>query len=103
MPTYDYECSSCAKGFEQLRAIADRDGPCAEKCPYCGKKGSVTRAYIEAPLTGADATKGPGRDFKEVLGRISRGIPKEYRAGLDRSNDLRATRYDVKKPRRSRP
>lgn len=33
MPTYEYACGACG-GFDALRPIAEREGPCA--CPGCG-------------------------------------------------------------------
>jgi putative FmdB family regulatory protein len=100
MPMYDYECSKCKKRFEQFRTIENRDSPCNESCPYCGKKKCVTRIYIEAPLTGADSKLSPGSDFNAVIKRIAAGVPKRYREGLERSTSLRGTRYEVPKKKR---
>lgn len=33
MPTYEYECPTCNKKFEQLQKITD---PPLKKCPTCG-------------------------------------------------------------------
>lgn len=35
MPTYDYECTSCAHTFEAFQKITDKP---LEKCPKCNKK-----------------------------------------------------------------
>ncbi|TVR91107.1 MAG: zinc ribbon domain-containing protein [Spirochaetaceae bacterium] len=34
MPTYEYECSSCAHRFEELQSMS---APALEVCPSCGK------------------------------------------------------------------
>lgn len=34
MPTYEYECSSCAHAFEALQSMTE---PKLVKCPACGK------------------------------------------------------------------
>jgi len=97
MPTYDYRCTACKKPFEQFRPIADRDAPVKEPCPMCGSSDCVERAFIEAPLTGADAALRPPSDFGRVLDRIKSGIPKQFRDGLDSSKNPRLARY-VSKP-----
>ena len=33
MPTYEYECSKCAKRFDKFQSIKD---PPLKKCPQCG-------------------------------------------------------------------
>lgn len=34
MPTYEYECSHCEHGFEELQSMLDKK---LKKCPECGK------------------------------------------------------------------
>lgn len=34
MPTYQYECSACGHGFEELQSMTE---PKLKKCPKCGK------------------------------------------------------------------
>lgn len=41
MPTYDYECDSCAHAFELFQSISDR---VKRKCPRCGRK-SLRRLF----------------------------------------------------------
>ncbi len=35
MPTYQYECSACRHGFEELQSMLDEK---LKKCPECGKE-----------------------------------------------------------------
>jgi putative FmdB family regulatory protein len=91
MPTYEYSCAKCHHAWESIHKIADRDTPCGEPCPAC-KKRSVTRG-ISAPVMGADATSGPGADFKELTRKMSAGLPKKYRENLDRAASLRGRKY----------
>jgi putative FmdB family regulatory protein len=35
MPTYDYECRSCAHRFEQFQSMTAKE---LRQCPECGKK-----------------------------------------------------------------
>lgn len=91
MPTYEYQCKRCKHAFEDIQKIADRDAPCSAPCPACKKK-SVERG-ISVPVTGADATVGPGADFKELTRKMGRSLPKQYRDNLDRAASLRGRKY----------
>jgi putative FmdB family regulatory protein len=91
MPTYEYQCRACKHAFEDIKKIDDRDAPCSAPCPQCGKRG-VERG-ISVPVTGADATVGPGADFKELTRKMSAGLPKKYRDNLDRAASLRGRKY----------
>lgn len=88
MPTYDYECSSCKHAFESFLPINDRDLPCSSKCVKCKKK-QVKRVFNVAPVGGVDKTLSPGSDFKEIMGKMAKGVPERYREGLHRAADLR--------------
>jgi len=92
MPTYEYQCKRCKHAFEDIHKIADRDRPCAAPCPACKKRKCVERG-ISAPVMGADATVTPGADFKELMGKMRRGVPKQYRENLDRAASLRGKKY----------
>jgi putative FmdB family regulatory protein len=35
MPTYEYECKSCGRGFEIFQSMSD---PPLKECPECGKE-----------------------------------------------------------------
>ena len=91
MPTYEYQCKRCKHAFEDIQKIADRDAPCGAPCPQCGKRG-VQRG-ISVPVTGVDATVGPGADFKELTRKMSVGLPKRYRENLDRAASLRGKKF----------
>jgi len=91
MPTYEYQCKRCKHAFEDIKKIDDRDLPCSAPCPQCGKRG-VERG-ISVPVMGADATVGPGADFKELTRKMSAGLPKKYRDNLDRAASLRGRKY----------
>lgn len=91
MPTYEYSCKKCAHAFETIHKIDDRDLPCAQPCPACRKKG-VQRG-ISVPVMGADATAGPGSQFKELTRKMGAGLPKRYRENLDRAASLRGRKY----------
>jgi putative FmdB family regulatory protein len=92
MPTYEYSCTKCAHTFETIQKIADRDRPCGEPCPACRKRKCVTRG-ISAPVMGADATVGPGADFKELARKMGRGLPKSARENMERAASLRGRKY----------
>ena len=91
MPTYEYQCKRCKHAFEDIKRIDDRDAPCSAPCPACKKK-SVERG-ISVPVTGADATVGPGADFKELTRKMSRSLPKSARNNLERAASLRSRKY----------
>lgn len=91
MPTYEYSCAKCHHAWETIHKIADRDTPCGEPCPACKKK-SVTRG-VSLPVTGADATVGPGADFKELTRKMGRSMPKSARENLERAASLRGRKY----------
>ncbi len=91
MPTYEYRCVQCAHTFEDFLSIADRDVPRGTPCPSCGKRG-VERA-VSLPVTGADATVGPGADFMELTRKMSRRLPKSAQENLSRAAGLRGRKY----------
>jgi putative FmdB family regulatory protein len=90
MPTYQYRCSSCDHAFDQLKSISERDAPCSEPCPSCTKN-EVRRDWISAPAAAVDMNLTPGQDFKEVMQKVSRGVPQRYRSNLDRAASRRGT------------
>lgn len=92
MPLYDYTCSACKHTFELLVPMNDRDKACTEKCPACKKK-KIERGVGSNCVIAFDTTVRPGTQFKETIERIKKHVPKEYRAGLDRSLDVRGTVY----------
>lgn len=91
MPTYDYKCAKCEHLFEEYRSIAERDAPCLSKCPSCSKKGHVVREFNSAPCAAVDTTLGPGKDFKTVMEKVKRGVPKRFRENLDQAASRRGT------------
>jgi len=91
MPTYEYQCRACKHAFEDIKKIDDRDLPCSAPCPQCGKRG-VERG-ISVPVTGADATVGPGADFKELTRKMSPYLTKNARQNMDRAASLRGRKY----------
>ena len=91
MPTYDYKCAKCQHTFDEYRSIAERDAPCLSPCPKCSKKGHVSREYNAAPAAAVDMTLGPGTDFKNVMEKVKRGVPKRYRENLDQAASRRGT------------
>lgn len=93
MPTYDFSCAKCAYKFEQFLSIADRNRPLDEPCPQCKAEGVIAKSWIVPPVTGCDATLGPGQDFKEVMRKVARGTPKCYHERLERAAGLRARKY----------
>ncbi len=90
MPTYDYKCDKCQHTFEEYRSIAERDAPCRLPCPHCSCE-SVVRDYNSAPAAAVDMTLSPGTDFKNVMEKVKRGIPKRYRENLDQAASRRGT------------
>jgi len=91
MPTYEYQCRACHHAFEDIKKIADRDLPCEEPCPQCRKR-KVERG-VSLPVTGADATVGPGADFKELARKMGRKLPKSARENMERAAALRGRKY----------
>jgi len=90
MPTYDYKCAKCEHLFEEYRSIAERDAPCRLPCPKCSAA-QVSRAYLESPAAAVDMTLTPGPDFKRVMDKVKRGVPKRYRENLDQAASRRGT------------
>lgn len=92
MPVYEYHCEKCKKSWENVLLISQRDTPLAQPCPHCKKKKGVRRG-VSVCTMGVDATKGPGGEFKQLMNKMSRGVPKRYRDGLDRAASLRGKKY----------
>ncbi len=90
MPSYDYKCVKCQHQFEEFRSISDRDAPCGLPCPSCSQS-HVVRDWLSAPAAAVDMTLTPGADFKEVMKKVSRGVPKRYRENLDQASSRRGT------------
>lgn len=88
MPTYDFKCDKCRHSFESYRSISERDAPCHLPCPSCGKK-SIQRVYESAPAAAVDTTLSPGSDFREVMNKVKRGVPKRFRDNLDEAASRR--------------
>ena len=91
MPVYEYACEGCRAAWETVLPISERDSPCAKPCPQCKKK--KVRRGVSVCTMGVDATKGPGSEFKALMGKIGKGVPKRYREGLDRAASLRGKKY----------
>jgi putative FmdB family regulatory protein len=90
MPIYEYQCPQCTHYWNALHPMGKRDNP-PGGCPECGCN-AVTR-LVSAPITGVDATLGPGAEFKELTRKISRGVPPSARANLERAASLRGRKY----------
>jgi putative FmdB family regulatory protein len=48
MPTYQYRCEKCGKGFERTETISEHD-TATPQCPKCGSKkvsGVPSRVYV---------------------------------------------------------
>jgi putative FmdB family regulatory protein len=77
MPTYEYQCGSCAAVFDRQRKIADMLGPEGEPCPECAaenvKKVILTPAGLADPMR-LGLVK-PNSGFKEVLHKIHELTP----------------------------
>lgn len=97
MPTYNYKCIACEHIFESFQMMADDMLPTKRPCPECGKK-EVTKSWAGVtPGIGVDTTltpnKATGGDWNEMMGRIKKGLPKEYHAGLDKSSNMSGRRW----------
>lgn len=94
MPIYEYKCGQkrCGYEFESMQPIDSRDTPALEPCPKCKQLG-VMREFRSPPVTGVDATVGPGADFKELTRKMERGLPKSVRENLTRAASLRGRKY----------
>jgi hypothetical protein len=51
----------------------------------------VVRDYNSAPAAAVDMTLSPGTDFKNVMEKVKRGVPKRYRENLDEAASRRGT------------
>ena len=96
MPTYDYRCNACEHVFEAFHLMTEDDPPSKEPCPECGKR-KVTKAVSMPAGIGSDATltadKKTGGDWSEMMGRIKKGLPKKYHAGIDKSTSRTGKRW----------
>lgn len=90
MPTYDYRCAKCDHSFELFSSIDNRDIPCTQKCPKCSKK-NISRDWIGSPAAAVDMNLTPGSDFKEVMKKVSKGVPKRFRENLEQASSRRGT------------
>lgn len=91
MPSYDYRCGKCEHSFEEYRSISERDAPCRSKCPKCSQSDCVVRDWISSPAAAVDMNLTPGSDFREVMKKVSKGVPKRYRENLDQAASRRGT------------
>jgi putative FmdB family regulatory protein len=88
MPTYDYRCAKCNHTHEDFRSIPDRDA--VHPCPSCGSM-DVSREFNAPPMAAVDTNLTPGSDFKEVMNKVSRGVPARYRENLQQAASRRGT------------
>jgi len=88
MPTYDYRCRACNHLSEQFRSISARDEihPCSE----CGSS-DIIREFNAPPMAAVDSNLTPGSDFKEVMNKISKGVPQRFRENLSQAASRRGT------------
>lgn len=91
MPIYPYHCTHCLVAWDALLPVAERDSLIHSVCPGCGLR-TVQRA-VAAPITGVDATVGPGANFKELARKMSRGLPRSARENMERAASLRGRKY----------
>ena len=59
-------------------------------CPSC-RSTDVIREFNQAPAAAVDMTLSPGSDFKEVMKKVSKGVPKRYRENLEQASSRRGT------------
>lgn len=50
MPLYEYECPSCAKRFDELRRLSEREDDAV--CPACASPGARPVLGVPAPSPG---------------------------------------------------
>jgi putative FmdB family regulatory protein len=73
MPMYDFECSSCGNGFEE---IVPSDAP-PPPCPACG---AATERLLSAPMVG----KGGKRMSKGAQKYLSPEVQSKLKAKAER-------------------
>lgn len=98
MPNYEYQCRLCAHQWDDIQTIANRDKPCTEPCPQCGKQGAERR-WTEAPTACADAQRKPPKAFRERMGRMRDKLGKynpTVRNNIDRSLDMGGGHYGAR-------
>jgi len=94
MPNYEYECRHCAHQWDDIQTIANREKPCGEPCPQCGKPG-VARGWSHSPTMGVDGSVKPSGAFKERMEAMRSKLGKynpRVRENIDRSLSQRGTR-----------
>ena len=64
MPTYEYECGSCGRRFEQFQPMS---APPAKKCPECGK--GVRRLLTTGAAVIAHGSRGGASSAPPCAGR----------------------------------
>lgn len=85
MPTYDYICSDCEYCFDMILKIDDRATPTNEKCPSCGKTGTVSLTLTAPSLMNANRVDGlikPHTQFRERMQQIKKGLPEKYKKNI---------------------
>ncbi len=77
MPVYEFECSECTHGFEQMETIANRNNPLEEPCPRCGYEGNVIRLISGSEIcdpVSLGVRKVP-KGYNEVIKNIKKSYP----------------------------
>ncbi len=96
MPTYDYRCESCGEIWDSFQMISNRDKPCKEKCPYCGKK-KVVRHIGEFPSMATDTTltanKKTGGQWNDLMHKVKSYTPDRYHERLDSATSKTGKRW----------
>ena len=96
MPTYDYKCNACEHAFESFHTMSEDNTPDKKSCPKCKEK-QITKTVSKPAGIGVDSTLTPnkktGGDWNEMMGRIKKGLPERYRAGIDKSTNMTGKRW----------
>ena len=87
MPMYDYKCNECSHLWEENLTMSNRDLPCSNPCPNCGKTDCVVKHVGGFPTLATDSTltadKKTGGRWSEIMERVKNSVPKSYHDNLN--------------------
>jgi putative FmdB family regulatory protein len=94
MPTFEFKCQKCARGFEAMLSFADRNVP--QPCPECQGAAEKVISGIDFVLKG-DGWAGKAVKLREQMGRKNSrlaGKEKDRPAGMTLVPNVEGERVD---------
>lgn len=77
MPTYNYTCEACERGFQRNLPLSQRKIPLDEPCPSCGLCRVRTKVDSVHTVTGIKGAHSQSESFKDTLRNIDKLAGKE--------------------------